>query len=165
VKRIVGDLLEFARGKEPQLLQTDIVALIRETYGLLATTIAYSAERISFAFEAPPRCTIMVDPDQMERVFINLFTNAIDAMAGRGELAVKVEEDAQAVRVTVSDTGPGISHDHIEKVFEPFYTTKDKGTGLGLAIVFNIVRKHGGEIKALGRDEGAAFEITLPKRT
>ena len=165
VKRIVGDLLEFARGKEPQLLQTDIVELIRETYGLLATTAAYSAGSISFAFEAPPRCTILVDPDQMERVFINLFTNAIDAMAGRGELAVKVEEDAQAVRVTVSDTGPGISHDHIEKIFEPFYTTKDKGTGLGLAIVFNIVRKHGGEIKALGRDEGAAFEITLPKRT
>ena len=110
-----------------------------------------------------PYALFLADPDQMERVFINLFTNAIDAMAGEGELAVKVEEDAEAVRVTVSDTGPGISHDHIEKIFEPFYTTKDKGTGLGLAIVFNIVRKHGGEIKARHKNGGAVFEITLPK--
>ena len=86
-------------------------------------------------------------------------------MAGVGELAVRLQDDADAVRITVSDTGPGISPKHLEKIFEPFFTTKDKGTGLGLAIVFNIVKKHGGEIKAGNRNGGAVFEITLPKET
>ena len=80
-----------------------------------------------------------------------------------GELAVTVQDAVDAVRITVSDTGPGISPRHLEKIFEPFFTAKDKGTGLGLAIVFNIVKKHGGEITASNKNGGAVFEITLPK--
>ncbi len=164
VKGIIGDLLDFARGQEPKLAPTDIVPLIREAYGLANTASAYGREGIKFRFEAPPVCVIPVDAGQMERVFINTFANAIDAMAGQGDLAVMIQDAADAVKITVSDTGPGISPQHLEKIFEPFFTTKDKGTGLGLAIVFNIVKKHGGEIKAGNKNGGAVFEITLPKK-
>jgi two-component system NtrC family sensor kinase len=164
VKGIIGDLLDFARGQEPRLAPTDIVPLIREAFGLANTASAYSGQGIKFRLETPPVCVIPVDPGQMERVFINIFANAIDAMAGAGELAVTIQDAADAVRITVSDTGPGISPKHMEKIFEPFFTTKEKGTGLGLAIVFNIVKKHGGEIKAGNRNGGAILEITLPKK-
>jgi two-component system, NtrC family, sensor kinase len=164
VKGIIGDLLDFARGQEPKLAPTDIVPLIREAYGLVKTASAYSGEGIKFRLEAPPACVIPVDPGQIERMFINIFANAIDAMEGAGELAVTVQETADTVRIAISDTGPGISPKHIEKIFEPFFTTKEKGTGLGLAIVFNIVKKHGGEIKAGNKNGGAMLEITLQKK-
>jgi two-component system, NtrC family, sensor kinase len=165
VKGIIGDLLDFARGQEPKLAPTDIVPLIREAYGLANNASAYGGKGIKFLLEAPPACVIPVDPGQMERVFINIFANAIDAMSGAGELAVTMQDAADTVRITVSDTGPGISQQHMDKIFEPFFTTKEKGTGLGLAIVFNIVKKHGGEIKAGNKNGGAVLEITLPKKT
>ncbi|MGA2191880.1 MAG: ATP-binding protein [Nitrospirota bacterium] len=162
VKRIVRDLLEFARGSEPEFAPTDIGGLIRGAYSLLGTTRAYGSEGVVFRLDAPAGLCLDIDPNQMERVFINLFTNAIDAMNGKGELAVRVSDESGAVRITVSDTGPGIPPERVEKIFEPFYTTKDRGTGLGLAIVFNIVGRHGGDIRARNKDGGGAvFEITL----
>jgi signal transduction histidine kinase len=145
VKKIVGDLLSFARGRDPQLRDVDIRALIRGVFNEKAIIIP-------------------VDPEQMEQVFINLFTNAQVAMSGRGEVRVTVLPAENAVQIRISDTGPGIPKDSLEKVFEPFYTTREKGTGLGLAIVFNIIKKHGGDISVESEEgKGTTFTITLPK--
>lgn len=85
-------------------------------------------------------------------------------MSGNGELGVKIEPEDDNVRITVSDTGKGMTGDNIEKIFEPFFSTKDKGTGLGLAIVYNIITKHNGSIKVGSEiDKGTSFTITLPK--
>jgi signal transduction histidine kinase len=101
----------------------------------------------------------------MERVFINLFANAIDAMSGEGTLRVQALKGQRAVSITVSDSGRGIPPERVEKIFEPFYTTRDKGTGLGLAIIFSIINKHHGEISVESRPgEGTAFTLTLPIR-
>jgi two-component system NtrC family sensor kinase len=106
---------------------------------------------------------VSADPEQIERVFINLFSNAVDAMAGRGSLNIAVREEKGTARITVSDSGRGIDAEEVEKIFEPFYTTKHKGTGLGLAITFNIVKKHGGEISVESeKGRGTTFVITLP---
>ncbi len=163
VKRIVGDLLEFARGREPQLTEVELNSLIIGAYNQLGNTI--KNEKVKFKLESnTDKIIIYLDPEQIEQVFINLFTNAIDAMSGEGNLAVKTEMRNTIVKIRVSDTGRGMSRDTLDKIFEPFFTTKDKGTGLGLAIVFNIIQKHNGEISVESEEgKGTTFIITLPK--
>jgi signal transduction histidine kinase len=164
VKRIVGDLLEFARGKEPQLRKVELNDLIMGAYKLVSTTI--DTEDINFEMDTDPAGVIInADYEQMERVFINLFTNAVDAMNGKGNLSVRINREGESIKIKISDTGRGMSADAVEKIFEPFYTTKDKGTGLGLAIVFNITKKHNGEISVQSEEgKGTTFTITLPQR-
>ncbi len=162
VKRIVGDLLEFARGKEPLMKEVDLKEILMGAYKLASSSTDTLRVNFSVDVEAEaPR--IIADPEQIERVFINLFANAIEAMSGSGDLKVKVRREGPTVKIVISDTGRGIPADAIEKIFEPFYTTREKGTGLGLAIVFNIVKKHGGEIDVVSREgKGTTFTVTLP---
>jgi signal transduction histidine kinase len=161
VKKIVGDLLEFARGREPQRRDVELSKLIREVFHRLGA----DTERIGFSLESDSdEVTLSADTQQLEQVFINLFTNAAEAMSGRGELRVRVTASEDAVTIRVNDTGRGIPRDAVEKIFEPFYTTKDRGTGLGLAIVFNIIKKHGGDITVVSEEgTGTTFTITLPR--
>jgi two-component system NtrC family sensor kinase len=164
VKRIVGDLLEFARGRDPQPRTVDVTEVVRNVHRLVGTTTTYNTGKINFRLKSPGPVLVYADPDQIERVFINLFTNAVDAMAGVGELSVEVAPVDGQVRITVSDTGAGIGKADLEKVFEPFFTTKDRGTGLGLAIVFNIIKKNGGDIAVKSETgKGTVFTVTLPK--
>jgi two-component system, NtrC family, sensor kinase len=161
VKRIVGDLLEFARGREPSLQGINLAELIDHVYKKLTV----DTSRAHFSLDAePPAPILMADPELMEQVFINLFTNAVEAMPNGGTLVVKIRNEGEAMTIRVMDSGKGMPKSHQEKVFEPFFTTKDTGTGLGLAIVFNIVRKHYGAI-TMESDEGkgTTFTITLPR--
>jgi signal transduction histidine kinase len=160
VKKIVGDLLEFARGREPQLREVDMNELVRQVQARMRS----SMERIAFSLDpAPGGALLRADADQLEQVFINLFQNAVDAMEGRGELTVTVRVADDAVRTIVHDSGRGLPKAALDKVFEPFFTTKDKGTGLGLAIVFNIISKHHGDITVESEEgKGTTFMITLP---
>ena len=113
----------------------------------------------------PEEIVLYADTEQIEQVFINLFSNAVEAMAGKGALSIKAVEEDNRVKIRVADTGPGMSRDTVEKIFEPFFTTKDKGTGLGLAIVFNIIQKHRGEITVESTEgTGTTFIISLPKK-
>ncbi len=161
VKRIVGDLLEFARGREPQLREVEITAIIRDAYA--HTGSSRNLEDIRFALTGESPVLVSADPDQMEQVFNNLFINAVDAMQGQGELSASVRKADEAVAIRVSDTGRGIPRESIDKIFEPFFTTKDKGTGLGLAIVYNIIKKHYGNIRVESEEgKGTVFTITLP---
>lgn len=162
VKQIVGDLLEFARGREPHPRKVELKELIIGAYKLVSTTSDTS--RINLTIDVDPDGEMVnADPEQIERVFINLFTNAIGSMSGEGNLGIKVQGERGFVKIRVSDTGSGIPRDAMEKIFEPFYTTKDKGTGLGLAIVFNIIKKHRGEITVESEEgKGTTFTIILP---
>ena len=161
VKRIVGDLLEFSSGREPQFKETELNNLITGAYRHIANSI--DVKNINFMLDSDSKgIMIYADPEQMEQVFINLFTNAVDVMSGKGDLMVKVTTDDAAVKIKVSDTGTGMSRETIEKIFEPFFTTKDRGTGLGLAIVFNIIQKHNGNISVESEEgKGTTFIITL----
>jgi two-component system NtrC family sensor kinase len=165
VKKIVGDLLEFARGREPHLRPIELGALVGGIYRHLGNSI--DTQKIKFDLSLQPgEVVIDADTEQLEQVFINLFTNAIEALSGEGEISVRIEEEAETVRIRISDSGKGMSTETAEKIFEPFYTTKDKGTGLGLAIVFNIIQRHNGNIAVESEEgKGTSFIITLPKRT
>jgi two-component system NtrC family sensor kinase len=164
VKRIVGDLLEFARGREPQFGEVELNGLISGAYRRLGG--ARNIEGIRFSLDAGPRQTVIsADRGQLEQVFNNLFANAVDAMQGRGGLTVRVRKEEEAAVIAVSDTGAGIPRESIDKIYEPFFTTKDKGTGLGLAIVYNIIKKHGGDITVESEvGKGTTFTITLPAK-
>ena len=114
----------------------------------------------------------VIDADQMMQVMTNLEKNAIEAMPGGGELIVSVEGKEHEYTFIVRDTGHGIRKEHIEKLFTPFFTTKEmgKGTGLGLALIYGIVKMHKGKIHVesnadpLAGATGTTFRITLPRR-
>lgn len=161
VKHIVADLLEFARGRQPVLSEIDLREVILGSYKFVSTT--RKTERINFSLRADTvPIIIKADPEQMERIFINLFNNAIDSMRGIGDLNVFIEKIGDKVIIRVSDTGEGIPPELIDRIFEPFYSTKERGTGLGLAIVYNIVKKHGGDITVESEvGKGTTFTIKL----
>ncbi len=104
-------------------------------------------------------------PSQLNQVFLNLFTNAAQAMEAQGKLHIKSWHDADAVHVSVADTGNGIAEENLAHIFDPFFTTKPvgEGTGLGLAITHQIIQQHNGEICVESRiGEGTRFHIKLP---
>jgi two-component system nitrogen regulation sensor histidine kinase NtrY len=114
--------------------------------------------------EVPP---MKVDREQMKRVMINLLDNAMDAVSGDGEIKIdlSVEQDQQAVKIEVSDTGKGIPPEYKSRVFEPYFSTKKHGTGLGLAIVSTIISDHNGSIRVEDvKPRGTKFVIVLPAR-
>ncbi len=104
-------------------------------------------------------------PSQLNQVFLNLFTNAAQAMETMGRLHICSWYDEQAVHVSVSDNGKGIPQENLVRIFDPFFTTKPigEGTGLGLAISHQIIQQHGGEIRVESRlGVGTDFHISLP---
>jgi signal transduction histidine kinase len=159
---IVRDLLEYARSttrvEEPIALR-DILA---EAAGGAA----------SAAEKAGVRIDVACDPDlpalrsgSLYQVVLNLVKNAVEAMPGGGEVAVRARCEADALLIEVADSGPGIPDEHLPRIFEPFYTTKGQGqgTGLGLAISKDLVEKHGGTIAAANRPGGGAvFTVRIP---
>jgi signal transduction histidine kinase len=163
VKSIVRDLLDFARGREPHFMAIELGSLLAGVYRHIGNTT--ETGNVQFLLELHPgEIVIYADLEQLEQVFINLFVNAVDAMSGVGTLTVKAEEGDSFVRIQVSDTGRGMTGEKLEKIFEPFYTTKEKGTGLGLAIVFNIIQKHHGDIGVSSKEgSGTTFTVTIPK--
>ncbi len=163
VKKIVGDLLEFARGREPHMRPVELRSLIQGVFRHLGNSVDTGRIRLDLSLQ-PDEVVFGADQELLEQVFINLFMNAVESMSGEGKISVLVKGEAETVKITVSDSGKGMSQDTLEKIFEPFYTTKDKGTGLGLAIVFNIIQKHNGHIEVESIEgKGTSFIITLPK--
>jgi signal transduction histidine kinase len=161
VKRIVGDLLEFARAKGPELHKINIVNIINKV--LKQMTATGEIADVKYNLIVNEDIEILADSLLLEQAFINLFSNAIDAMNGKGSLNIAINKTAGSVNITISDTGKGIPPENIHKVFDPFFTTKEKGTGLGLAIVYSIIKKHKGEIEFKSEpDKGTTFMITLP---
>lgn len=161
VKRIVSDLLEFSREKPPELKSVDIVEVARGVLSRMSASDDMAS--VQYSIMAPESLELPLDRSLMEQVFINLFGNAVDAMDGKGQLAVEIASADSAVTIRVADSGKGIPPENVSRVFDPFFTTKEKGTGLGLAIVHNIVAKHRGKVELESTlDTGTTFIITLP---
>jgi two-component system NtrC family sensor kinase len=113
----------------------------------------------------PDLPTILVDPDQVRQVFLNLINNAGDAINGSGKITLSTTSDEKDIRVTVTDTGCGMTSDQIKKIFNPFYTNKEagKGTGLGLSVSLSIVKSMDGSIDVQSLPgAGSAFTVVLP---
>jgi signal transduction histidine kinase len=167
--RIVRDLLDFSRRREPVRAPLSLHEVLERSLDLIRPklkTAGVEVERV-FNVALPP---IVGDRDQLTQVFVNMITNAIDAMDGGGSLIVETgrqqsEAGRAMVGVSFSDKGHGISPEQIERIFEPFYTTKaeGRGTGLGLSVSLGIVRAHGGTIDIESKPGlGTTVRIRLP---
>ena len=162
VKRIVSDLLEFAREKAPELKRINIIEIISGVIEQMKVSGEIDGMKCDLVSE--DIIEMSADRHLMEQLFINLFTNARDAMEANGLFKIEVLSQDNDVRIEVSDSGKGIPASDISRIFDPFFTTKDRGTGLGLAIVYSIIKKHNGKIKVKSEDGmGTTFTITLPK--
>jgi two-component system NtrC family sensor kinase len=164
--RIVNDLLTFARLRPLERRDTNLNAVVRETFA--ATPTLANHEVIWTLGLDPTLPNVSGDPDQIRQVITNLLVNAAQAMAagGRREALVRTWSNAEWAGFEVLDSGPGIPPDVLPRVFEPFFTTKaqGQGTGLGLSISHGIVRAHGGDIHGENRPEGGArFAFRLPR--
>ena len=163
VKRIVSELLEFAREKLPDVKEINIVSVVKDVLKQMTTSGELS--NIKHDLKSPGEIDIQGDRQLLEQVFINLFNNAIDAMENNGLLDIEINAINSSVQIKISDTGEGILPENIPKVYDPFFTTKEKGTGLGMAIVYGIIRKHKGEMEINSEpNKGTTFTITLPRR-
>lgn len=162
---IVADLLDYARAIRLELSPRPIRDIVVQALGLMG----HRLQNISVHMDIDQR-EIVVDADKMTRVFVNLISNATDAMPNGGTLKISSEciegDPEDALRICISDNGCGISEDLLEKVEEPFFTTKGKGIGLGISICKKIVETHGGRLGIKSKvNEGTTVEITLPLRS
>ncbi len=165
-KKIVSDLLSFARQQDILAQESDIHEILQQAINSVGLQPSFAQVRFvqNFASDLPH---IQADPSQLIQVFVNLFNNSTEAMPGGGTITIDTRKaDHQpAVEIVVADTGGGIPEENLGKMFTPFFTTKPigKGTGLGLSIVYGIIKMHRGQISVkseVGR--GTTFTITLP---
>ena len=162
---IVQDLKTFSRGGSGELQEADIAAGIETTLNLIAPLLKNRIEVRRHIPDSLPK--LFCNAGHINQVFMNILTNAAQAIDGEGTIDVTIDtvDAGQAVRVTITDSGPGILPDVMEKITDPFFTTKEvgEGTGLGLWISENIVRAHEGQLlwtSEMGK--GASFTVILP---
>jgi PAS domain S-box-containing protein len=159
---IVTQFLQAIRPAAPQLRPTGLNEVVQKTLELLEPELDNRGlnvkSRLARRLPATP-----IDANQIQQVLVNLVRNAMQAMTRGGTLTLQTWEGADGVWVSVADTGGGMPQEQLKRIFEPFYTTKERGSGLGLMIVQRIVRAHGGRIELesqVGR--GTTFRIGLP---
>jgi len=163
IKNIVNELTDYSR--DPQTMDTaplDLNDVIKKSVRLSKYSVKFKKIKVKMGFKKVPK--IMANPGEMQQVFINLITNAVDAMDGEGVLTIRTMEKDGQVSVIISDTGKGIDRGHFSDLFNPFFTTKDvgKGTGLGLYIVHQIVEKYKGVIHIENRSKGTSVKVQFP---
>ncbi|MBN1540784.1 PAS domain S-box protein, partial [candidate division KSB1 bacterium] len=163
---IITDFLQFARLNKSRFRKVDINRLIAETLLLFKEKMGAEIDReIDLCNKLPE---IDGDANQLKQVLVNIIVNALEAMPEGGALTIRTRlesDESQADRVVISirDSGEGISEEHLNKIFHPFYSTKECGVGMGLAICDRIVQNHGGEIAVSSKfEEGTEFTLILP---
>jgi two-component system, NtrC family, sensor histidine kinase HydH len=159
---LLGNLLDFARPRRPEFQEVDVERLIDSVTALVEHTAGRTGVRIVKRI-AEPLPAIELDPEQLKQVILNLTINAMQAMPEGGEIEITAGRTASDLVLSVRDQGKGIPPGDLEKIFDPFYTTKESGTGLGLAVAHQIVTGHGGRIEARPNPEGGmTFQVVLP---
>jgi signal transduction histidine kinase len=162
--KIVSDLLTFARQAPPDLKPQDLRETVQAAMRL--TTYLTRQAQVRMNAELPEQAVITVyDTQQIEQVFINLITNAVQATNERGTLWIRLRQDDAYAATSFEDTGSGIAPEHLHRIFDPFFTTKPEGqgTGLGLSVGYGIIASHGGRIEVSSEvGKGSTFTVYLP---
>ena len=166
LKSIIARFSDFSKMPKPELERIDAKNLLERVRALYESAQSLEA-RIEFAMNlAAAPMPLMADPELLHRALSNLVLNAMDAMPNGGTLTLSAQPSADKIEIRVADTGEGLTPEECERLFTPYYTTKQHGTGLGLAIVQSVVADHNGTIAVeSSAGSGATFIITLPKAT
>jgi hypothetical protein len=161
---IVNSLLSFSRTSPTEFVEVDLNKVIRETLTLIEHQLEKASIEVKLTLESGLP-GVKANSGKLQQVFLNLFLNARDAMETGGTLAIRTWNEDGFARIEVADSGQGIPPEHLERIYDPFFTTKGsrKGTGLGLSVTYGIVREHGGAIRVESRPgAGARFHVELP---
>ena len=163
--QVVKNLLEFSRREKPNLRNLSVPELIDNTLNLVKNQVMITG--IEVVKNVPVGLPLIKGKKQnLEQAFLNIITNAIQAMPDGGCLTIQAQRDTRGyVRIDITDTGVGIDPSNMEHIFDPFFTTKEagSGTGLGLSLVYRIIRNHGGYIEVKSKlNKGTTFSIYLP---
>jgi two-component system sensor histidine kinase HydH len=162
LKGIVNQFLNFARPQPPRRIAIDPVMLLYSVAKLISETAKMAGVTVNVE-EVRSVPTICVDPEQVKQVLLNLTINAVQAMPSGGNAVLRAIEQNGNVRLQVQDEGVGIAPENAERIFNPFFTTREEGTGLGLSIAERIVSQHGGRIECCrNSDRGMTFSVILP---
>jgi two-component system NtrC family sensor kinase len=168
--KVVENLLAFARRREPKKQYADVNDILQSSLELRAYELKTSNIEVVTNL-APNLPEIMVDFHQIQEVFLNIILNAEQVMTeahGGGRLSIKTRQIEDCIRVSFTDDGLGIPAEHLDKLFDPFFTTRWEkgGTGLGLSACHSIVTEHGGRINAKSQPgKGTTFVVGLPLAT
>jgi two-component system, NtrC family, sensor histidine kinase HydH len=163
INLIVDQFLKFGKPAPPLLAETEVAPLFEETLQLFKAQI--ERQRITVVRDFPSLPKVVVDREQMKQVILNLLLNAVQAMPAGGRLGLtgRVAEDRREIEVAICNSGPGIPPEHMGKLFDPFFSTKEGGVGLGLPIAHRIVEQHQGKIEVESTpDVGTCFTVGLP---
>jgi nitrogen fixation/metabolism regulation signal transduction histidine kinase len=165
LKKIIGRFSEFSKMPQPQLQAVQVNEVLAQIVKLYQVQLqAPGRAPIACELEVNENLgTIAADPDLLHRALSNLVLNAMDAMPNGGTLTLRTRRDDGKVIIEVADTGSGLTPEECERIFTPYYTSKQHGTGLGLAIVQSVVSDHGGRISVQSQPgRGTTFVIELP---
>jgi two-component system NtrC family sensor kinase len=161
--KLIRSLLDFSRQSEPKIKEVNVNEVLNRALELAIHAGSKENTRVEKDLQSLP--TFMVDPDQLEQVFVNLIMNALQAMPGGGKLSLRTFLENGELKIAVRDTGCGIPPENLDKIFTPFFSTKKevKGVGLGLSVVYGIIQGLKGEIEVKSKvGEGTTFTVRLP---
>jgi signal transduction histidine kinase len=154
-------MLFFAKPQKPSLMDIKLAQAIEDSVSMLVPLIQIRGIHLSTDLND---AVVKSDSELMKQVFMNIILNAVQAMPDGGNLRIVTAETDEHVTASVIDDGEGVDPQYIEKIFDPFFSTKDKGTGLGLAIAHKIMQSQGGFIRAYkNKEKGSTFCVSFPK--
>jgi signal transduction histidine kinase len=162
LNRIITDFINFAKPRSPNLVPCRINEVIDKNINFLSMQIEEKGYVIKQNYQnSLPE--IQADGAMLYQSFLNILINAMQAMPHGGTIEITISANAKMVTINFEDEGQGISEEVIEKIWDPFFTTKEMGTGLGLGVVKNLIESHGGNIQILNRTQGGAcVTVELP---
>jgi signal transduction histidine kinase len=164
LNQIVTEFLDFARPQEPNLQECQLEEIIEKNLSFIRPELEKKGIQVQDNLNGRS-FRLRADHDLLYRAFLNILINAIHSMQDGGTIDIKVEEGRDAYRVEIEDTGCGISKENADKIFNPFFTTKEKGSGLGLSIVRKIIEGHRGTIGIESIEgQGTKVQVQLPRR-
>ncbi len=161
-EQLITRFLKFTKPAEIEFLKTDINLVLERSLEFLEYRL--SKQKIEVSKQLSPKLPkVSCDPSRIEEVFLNIFSNSIDAMVEGGTLTITSQPAGKNIAVIICDTGEGISSENLPKLYNPFFTTKVHGTGLGLSIVHRIIDEHKGRIEISSpQHKGTSVRIELP---
>jgi signal transduction histidine kinase len=162
LNNIITDFLNFAKPKIPNLMDCNVEAVLEKNINFLASHIEKEGYAVAKHYDNNiPEIT--ADSDMLYQAFLNILINAMQAMPEGGKIHVAIQSTDKTVKIFFEDDGEGIPQDLMEKIWDPFFTTKAKGTGLGLGIVKNIIESHSGSVQISAKPgAGARVKVELP---
>ncbi len=161
VDELLGEFLRFARPASLSAESRDLMLIVNSVISIIKNQAAIQGVLIEIIAEGELR-KVIIDGEQIKQVLLNLAINSLQAMQNGGELAFRMFEVADQIIIEVSDTGTGIDEAVTSKIFDPFFSTKEKGIGLGLSIAHRIATQHGGTLSCKSDGKGGVFALTLP---